>query len=129
MCPFDEVIITLFPLWPSTNVATTEPLQCLVNRLIKLTKKDDMKLPRTLLSIYSGIHRWIPLTKGQQCGKCFHGMMASLMFQHECCHSGTIHTLPTAPSHYLNQCWLIITEVLWHLSESSFMGKAQYIYP
>ena len=26
----------------------------------------------------------------------------------------------TAPSHYLNQCWLIISEVLWHSSESNF---------
>ena len=33
----------------------------------------------------------------------------------------------TAPSHYLNQCWLIIREVLWHTSESSFAGIAQGI--
>ena len=26
----------------------------------------------------------------------------------------------TAPSHYLNQCWLIISEVLWHSPESNF---------
>ena len=25
----------------------------------------------------SGFHRWIPLTKGQQCGKCFNFMMSS----------------------------------------------------
>ena len=37
----------------------------------------------------------------------------------------------TAPSHYLNQCWLIICEVLWQLSEGNFTGNAQdiYIYP
>ena len=26
----------------------------------------------------------------------------------------------TAPSHYLNQCWLIITDVLWHSPKSNF---------
>ena len=25
-----------------------------------------------------------------------------------------------APSHYMNQCWLIISEVLWHSLESNF---------
>ena len=33
----------------------------------------------------------------------------------------------TAPSHYLNQCWLFIRGVLWHTSESSFAGIAQGI--
>ena len=33
----------------------------------------------------------------------------------------------TAPSHYLNQCWLIIRGVLWHSSENSFTGIAQGI--
>ena len=28
------------------------------------------------------------------------------------------------PSHRLNQCWLIIIEVLWHLGKSNFVGKA-----
>ena len=26
----------------------------------------------------------------------------------------------TAPSHFLNQCWLIISKVQWHLSEGNF---------
>ena len=29
----------------------------------------------------------------------------------------------TAPSHYLNQCWLIISEVLWHSLSSQFNWK------
>ena len=33
-----------------------------------------------------------------------------------------------APSHYLNQCWLIISEVLWHSPEVNSTGSAQYIY-
>ena len=34
----------------------------------------------------------------------------------------------TAPSHYLNQCWLIITKVLQHLPEGNFVGNAPDIY-
>ena len=34
-----------------------------------------------------------------------------------------------APSHYLNQCWLIISEVLWHSPESNFTGNALDICP
>ena len=30
-----------------------------------------------------------------------------------------------APSHYLNQCWLYITEVLWQSSESNFTASTQ----
>ena len=29
----------------------------------------------------------------------------------------------TAPSHYLNQCWLIISKVLWHSSEDIIMRR------
>ena len=35
----------------------------------------------------------------------------------------------TAPNHNLNQCWLIISQVLWHLPEDNFTGNAQYIHP
>ena len=31
----------------------------------------------------------------------------------------------TAPSHYLSQCWLIISAVLWHSPKTSFLGSAQ----
>ena len=34
----------------------------------------------------------------------------------------------TAPSHYLNTCWFVISEVLWHSSESSFARNEQDIY-
>ena len=32
------------------------------------------------------------------------------------------------PSHYLNQCWLISSEVLRHSHEGRFAGNAQYVY-
>ena len=31
----------------------------------------------------------------------------------------------TAPSHYLNQCWFLISAVLWHSLESIFTGNVQ----
>ena len=34
-----------------------------------------------------------------------------------------------APSHYLNQYWQIISEVMWHSSQSIFTGNVQDIYP
>ena len=32
-----------------------------------------------------------------------------------------------APSHYLNQCWLIIREVLWHSPEGNFIEREREI--
>ena len=34
----------------------------------------------------------------------------------------------TAPSHYLNQCWLLISEVLWHSPDSNFTENTSDIY-
>ena len=33
----------------------------------------------------------------------------------------------TAPSHYLNQCWLIMNLILWHLPENNFIGISHNI--
>ena len=33
----------------------------------------------------------------------------------------------TAPSHYLNQCWLIISEVMWHSYQGNFKSIASTI--
>ena len=33
-----------------------------------------------------------------------------------------------ATSHYLNQCWLIISEVLWHSPDSNFTERIKDIY-
>ena len=35
----------------------------------------------------------------------------------------------TSQSHYLSQCWLIISEVLWHSPEGNFRGNAHDICP
>ena len=34
-----------------------------------------------------------------------------------------------APSYYLNQCWLIISEVLCHSPQGNFTGNTRDIYP
>ena len=34
----------------------------------------------------------------------------------------------TAPSHYLNQCWLMISEVLWHSPDSIFKENTSDVY-
>ena len=34
----------------------------------------------------------------------------------------------TAPSHYLNKCWLIIHGILWHSPDTNFTGNAQNIH-
>ena len=31
----------------------------------------------------------------------------------------------TAPSHYPNPCWLLISEILWHSTQSNFTANAQ----
>ena len=35
----------------------------------------------------------------------------------------------TASSHYLNHCWLIVSEVLWHSTDGYFREYAQDIHP
>ena len=34
-----------------------------------------------------------------------------------------------APSHFLNQCWLIASEVFWYSTEDNFTVKAENVYP
>ena len=35
----------------------------------------------------------------------------------------------TAPNHYLNHCWLIINNVLWHSSEGIIMRRSEDVGP
>ena len=37
----------------------------------------------------------------------------------------TMACCKTAPSHYLNQCWLIISKVLWHSSEDIIIRRCE----
>ena len=49
------------------------------------------------------------------------------VFTQDCLREGWACYL-MAPSHYLNQCWLIICEALWHSLERNFIWKAQDIH-
>ena len=46
-----------------------------------------------------------------------------------CCLTASMACCLTAPSHYLNQFWLIISKVLWHSPEENFIGHSKEIYP
>ena len=35
----------------------------------------------------------------------------------------------TAPNDYLNQCWLITNDILWHSPEGRLTGDVQYMHP
>ena len=35
----------------------------------------------------------------------------------------------TAPIHYMNQCWLIIEDVLWHSHENNFTRNTHELHP
>ena len=50
----------------------------------------------------------------------WHGSGSTLALVMACC--------LMAPSHYLNQCWLIISEVIWLTPEGNFTGNGQNIY-
>ena len=60
------------------------------------------------LSFVRGIHRWIPHTKGQWHGRCFIMMTSS---RSELTRPHLIFLCLAEPSHYMNQCWLLINEV------------------
>ena len=57
------------------GVSNHQPGDCLLNRLFGLRSKITSKLRVT--GLWWGIHRWIPHTKGQLLGKCFHMMTSS----------------------------------------------------
>ena len=57
------------------GVPIHQPRDCLLNRLFRRGSKKTSKLRVT--GLVRGIHRWIPRTKGQLHGKCFH-LMTSL---------------------------------------------------
>ena len=68
---------------------------------------------------FSGLLRVNPLHPSDAIWGCIAGStLAQVM---ACCRM--------APNHYLNQCWLIISEDLWHSLEDNSIGNAQEIYP
>ena len=60
------------------SVSNHQPHDCLLNRLFKALNKENIKAPShwPLWGEFTG-DRWIPRTKGQWRGKCFHLMTSS----------------------------------------------------
>ena len=74
-----STLLTVFSLqrrhYGRESVSNHQPLECLLSRLIKRKSKKTSKLRVTDLSAGELIgDRWIPRTKGQLHGKCFHLM-------------------------------------------------------
>ena len=64
------------------GVSNHQPHDCLLNRIFKAQNKENIKAPRLWpLSGEFIEDRWIPRTKGQSRGKCFHLMTSSCHFQ------------------------------------------------
>ena len=59
-----------------------------------------------------------------QCVKCFWSCDAIWQHRSGSTLNQVIACYLTAPGHYLNQCWLTISEVLWHSSEGDFTGNS-----
>ena len=118
--PVTQVLITGGTVTGGTNVLLHQPL-CSPNQPIKahswnwksrinddnILGSNDLKRPQQVNSLRPSDaiwRQWSWTTLAQVMACCL-----------------------TAPSHYLNQCWLIVRGVLWHTSESSFAGIAQGI--
>ena len=96
-CEYEEITVNFFSAWMGIvahrsyfqthslqwhhnghdSVSNHHPHDCLLNRLFRRRSKKTSKLRVTGLCV--GIHRdrWIPRTKGQLRGKCFHLMTSS----------------------------------------------------
>ena len=76
-CVWLYTYITMTSYNDHDGVSNHQPHGCLLNRLFRRRSKKTSKLRVT--GLCGGIHRdrWIPRTKGQLHGKCFHVMASS----------------------------------------------------
>ena len=74
-----------------------KPHDCLPNRLFKAKIKENIKALRywPFLGEFTG-HRWIPRSKGQWRGKCFHLMTSSCNVTTTVCNVSLFESYPTA---------------------------------
>ena len=105
----------------SAPVPLKQPCRLWVNSHQKVTPKDHQELWHnqnktkqyktmgTLYGLYSINSLWSSATLRHRFG-------STLVQVTACC--------LTAPSHYLDQCWLLIREVLWLSPKSNFKGTA-----
>ena len=75
-----SLCVSLFTLqWRHDSISNHRPHDCLLKRLFRPVQiKENIKAPHhwPLWGEFT-VDRWIPHTKGQQCGKCFHLMTSS----------------------------------------------------
>ena len=79
------------------GVSNHQPQDCLLNRVFKVQIKENIKAPRhwPLCREFTG-DRWIPRTKGQWRGKCFHLMTSSwYTVRATFCHNLLNHNITT----------------------------------
>ena len=84
-----------------------------------------LKIGRKLMKIerkFKHLYMYTEIKSAPHCHAIWHHRTWSTLVQIMAC-------CPTAPSHYLNQCWQFIIDVLWHSSESNFTGYIKMIYP
>ena len=74
-----------------------------------------MHSARDMTGIVYSTNPWCQSGNLTHCGHMHHRTWSKLVQIMACC--------LTAPSHYLNQCWRIITEALWLLLEGNFTGS------
>ena len=118
-------------VWISSIILIKCQNHTLINILIPLCSKHELVLPISLQSqdthdngaTWSDLLTHICVTRG----RWVHSLCPSdTMWWHK---SGStlaqvMACCLTAPSHYLNQCWLIISKVQWHSSECNFTRDA-----
>ena len=104
------------------GVSNHQPHGCLLNRLFKRRSKKTSKLRFT--GFVWGIHRdrWIPRTKGQLRGKCFH-LMTSSWHWDRCGHLGNVWChAPTVEGKH-GRIWNV-----WVLFKYPIFGKRPVIH-
>ena len=76
-------------LWYQMTISNHWQFNCLLNSLIRITTKETSKflIIEHLWEKSTG-HWWIPLTKGQYWGKCFHVVTSSCQYQPIIYHNG-----------------------------------------
>ena len=126
-----------YPIAPSLQwrhnehdgVSNHQPHECLLSRLFQAQIKENIKAPRhwPLWGEFTGA-RWIPCTKGQWRGKCFHFMTSSWVHTnetsfktYESTEKRYVHGLYSLWTHRLMSIGIPIMKLRWSSDRLKFM--------
>ena len=98
------------------SVSNHQPHDCLLNRLFRRRSKKASKLRDT--GLCAGNYRWIPRTNGQLCGKCFHLMTSSWVYE-----NWTYHSWNNGTRMY---CYVFINPIWFNNRLFSFTIQANF---